>query len=195
MNLQPIEISGKRVRLEPLGYQHVRDLVGAASSDDIWTYLDEPTPRGREAVEALIRAALDDLAASRRVPFAVVDTATNRAVGSTSYIDIRPADRGVEIGWTWLTPMVWGSGINTEAKYLLLAHAFDDQAAIRVALKTDVRNTRSLRAIERLGAVREGTWRNHRVLTTGAFRDSAYFSVIESEWPATKNLLRKRLQM
>jgi RimJ/RimL family protein N-acetyltransferase len=157
--------------------------------------LDEPTPRGEEAVETLIREALDDLAAGRRVPFAVIDVTANRAVGSTSYIDIRRVDRGVEIGWTWFTPTVWGTGINTESKYLLLAHAFDNQSAIRVAIKTDARNTRSVRAIEWLGAVRERTWRNHRVLSTGAYRDSAYFSVIESEWPSVKNHLRERLQM
>lgn len=195
MNLQPIELAGKRVRLEPVGYQHVHDLVDAAASDDIWTYLDEPTPRGPEDVEALIRVALDDLAAGRRVPFAVVAVATGRAVGSSSYIDIRPADRGVEIGWTWFTPAVWGTGINTESKYLLLAHAFDDQAAIRVAIKTDARNMRSRRAIEKLGAVCEGTWRNHRILSTGVYRDSAYFSVIDSEWPAVKGRLREQLEM
>lgn len=195
MNLQPIELASKRVRLEPLDYRHVPDLAEAASSDDIWTYLDEPTPRRPEDVEVLVREALDDLAARRRVPFAVVDVASNHAVGSTSYIDIRPVDRGVEIGWTWFTPTVWGTGISTESKYLLLAHAFDDQAAIRVAIKTDVRNTRSLRAIERLGAVREGTWRNHRILSTGAYRDSAYFSIIDREWPAVKGYLREQLQM
>lgn len=195
MNLEPIELAGKRVRLEPLGLKHLRDLVDAAASDDIWVYLDEPTPRGQDAVEALIRAALEDQSAGRRLPFAMIDMATNHAVGSTSYIDIRPADRGIEIGWTWSTPTVWGTSINTESNYLLLAHAFEDQAAIRVVIKTDARNTRSLRAIERLGAVREGTWRNHRVLSTGAYRDSVFFSVIESEWPAVKARLREQLQM
>jgi N-acetyltransferase len=194
MKLQPIELAGKRARLEPLGYEHIDDLVAASDHDDIWKYLDEATPRGHGPVETLIRQAIDDQAAGHRMPFAVIDATTDRAVGSTSYVDIRPADRGVEIGWTWLAPTVWGTGINTESKYLLLAHAFEAQSAIRVAIKTDARNIRSLRAIERLGAVREGTWRNHRVLSTGKYRDSVYFSIIESEWPLVKARLQETLR-
>jgi RimJ/RimL family protein N-acetyltransferase len=165
VNLQPVTLTGSRVRLEPLDYRHAADLLVAANHDEIWTYLDEPTPSTAKDIEAFIRDGLDELAAGRRVPFAIVDLEDGTAVGSTSYIDIRPHDRGVEIGWTWLTPSRWGTGMNRESKYLLLRHAFEDQGAIRVALKTDVRNVRSQRAIEGVGAVREGVWRNHRILS------------------------------
>jgi RimJ/RimL family protein N-acetyltransferase len=179
--------------LEPLGHQHASELLAAAQYDDIWTYLDEPTPRAIDDITAFINDALADRDHGSRLPFAIVDVASAVAVGSSSFIDIREADRGVEIGWTWMTPRVWGTGLNLEAKYLLLQHAFDDQGAIRVALKTDSRNTRSQKAIEALGAVREGIWRNHRILSTGRYRDSVYYSIIDSEWPAARDALRARL--
>jgi N-acetyltransferase len=116
------------------------------------------------------------------------------AIGSTSYINIRPKDRGLEIGWTWITPSTWGTGINTEAKYLLLRHAFEEQDAIRVAIKTDARNTRSQRSIEALGASREGIWRNHRILSTGQYRDTVYYSLIDSEWLTAKRLIEARMK-
>jgi RimJ/RimL family protein N-acetyltransferase len=194
MNLRPVTLTGKRVRLEPLGTEHAEDLAVAATDDQIWTYLDEPTPWDRSSVDAFIADANRDQERGARIAFAIVDTTIDRAVGSTSYIDIRPNDRGVEIGWTWITPSAWGTGINTEAKYLMLAHAFDEQCAIRVAIKTDQRNVRSQRAIERLGAVYEGVWRNHRILTTGEYRHTVYYSIIESDWNNVKGLLKARIQ-
>lgn len=188
MNFTPVTLTGSRVTLEPLDYRHATDLLDAAGHDEIWTYLDEPTPRTDEAIRAFIAEALEDQASGRRLPFAIVDNEDGSAVGSTSYIDIRPHDRGVEIGWTWLTPSRWRTGINREAKYLLLRHAFEDQGAIRVAVKTDSRNARSQAAIEKMGAVREGVWRNHRVLSTGAYRHSVFYSIIESEWHTIKQL-------
>lgn len=194
MNLRPVVLRGKAVRLEPLGYQHTDDLAEAAAFDEIWTYLDEPTPRTVQAITALIRDALEELERGVRVPFAIIDLSVGKAVGSTSYIDIRPHDRTVEIGWTWLTPQAWGTGVNTEAKFLLLQHAFEEHQVGRVAIKTDARNKRSQRAIARLGAVREGVWRNHRLLSTGEYRDTVYYSVIRSEWPAVRQHLIARLQ-
>jgi N-acetyltransferase len=191
MKLQPVTLTGKRVRLEPLSYAHAGQLLAAAGYDEIWTYLDEPIPRSASDIEALIRDALNRQEVGARLPFAIVRNDDGTAVGSTSYIDIRPHHRTIEIGWTWLTPSEWGTGTNTEAKYLLLRHAFEDQHAGRVAIKTDPQNIRSQRAIEKLGAVREGVWRNHRILSTGRYRDSAYYSVIDSEWPA----IRRRLQV
>lgn len=189
MNLRPIVLSGNIVRLEPLSYEHRDDLVAAAAFDEIWTYLDEPTPRSIETVESLIRDALDEQERGVRVPFAIVDLGTGRTVGSTSYIDIRPQDRTVEIGWTWITPSHWGTGANTEAKLMLMRHAFEDHNAGRVAIKTDFRNERSQRAIAKLGAVREGVWRNHRLLSTGKYRDTVFYSVIDSEWPQVRERL------
>jgi RimJ/RimL family protein N-acetyltransferase len=189
MKLRPITLTGQVVRLEPLGFEHVSDLLSAAPYDAIWTYLDEPTPHVRSDIEAFVRDALKDQEGGTRLPFAIVDLSSGVAVGSTSYIDIRPHDRAVEIGWTWLTPSTWGSGANTDAKFLLMRHAFEDQNAGRVAIKTDRRNQRSQKAIEKLGAVKEGIWRNHRILSDGSYRDSVFYSVIDSEWPS----LRQRL--
>lgn len=123
----------------------------------------------------------------------MVDLHSGRAIGSTNYIDIRPNDRTLEIGWTWLTPSHWGTGANTEAKFLLMRHAFEVLGAERVAIKTDLRNVRSQRAIERHGAHREGVWRNHRILSTGRYRDSVFYSVIDSEWPAIRDKLAASL--
>ena len=172
-----------------LDQSHAPDLLEAADHDEVWTYLDEPTPRSLDDIRAFISDALAEQNQGQRLPFAIVRQSDDRAVGSTSYIDIRPADRTVEIGWTWLGPSEWGTGTNTEAKYLMLRHAFEVLSAGRVAIKTDSRNARSRKAIENLGATYEGTWRNHRMLSTGRYRDTDYFSVIDSEWP----ILRDRL--
>lgn len=192
MKLQSLTLAGSHIRLEPLGPQHASDLADAATDQRIWTYLDEPQPWTRATVDRFVSEAQAEQLTGRRIAFAIVERSSERAVGSTSYLDIRPHDRGVEIGWTWLAPFVWNSGVNTEAKYLLLSHAFD-AGAIRVAIKTDRRNERSQRAIEALGATREGVWRNHRVLSTGAYRDTVYYSIIDSEWPAVREHLQTRL--
>lgn len=193
MNLSPVILTGDKVRLEPLDMRHADELLAAAAYDEIWTYLDEPTPRSPAMIRALIDDAQEEQAGGRRLAFAIIATASGSAVGSTSYIDIRPHDRGLEIGWLWTTPSVWGAGINFEANYLLLRHAFDELGVIRVALKTDRRNVRSQRMIESLGAVREGIWRNHRILSTGFYRDTIYYSVIESEWTTVRDAMNARL--
>lgn len=193
MVISPVTLSGTRARLEPLDHQHAEDLLEAAARDEVWTYLDEPTPQTPASITALIEDAHQDQAQGARLPFAVIDTRTGRAVGSTSYLDIRRHDRGLEIGWTWLTPTTWGSGINVEAKYLLLRHAFHDLGAIRVALKTDLRNTRSQRAILALGATEEGVWRNHRILSDGYRRSTVYYSITDTDWPTVEPRLRNRI--
>lgn len=194
MRIQSVTLSGRLVVLEPLHERRAGELLSAAAHDEIWSYLDEPTPNTPEQIQELIADAIRQQEQGRRVAFSIINRATGAAVGSTSYIDIRPGDRGVEIGWAWISPDSWGSGINTEATYLLLRHAFDDQGAIRVAMKADVRNARSRRAIESLGGVLEGIWRNHRILSTGRYRDSAYYSVIDSEWPTVKAGIEARLE-
>jgi N-acetyltransferase len=192
MNLQPTVLTGRHVRLEPLAYSHADELLQAAAYDEIWTYLDESTPSKSSDIETLITDALTEQENGARLPFAIVNTRTNQAIGSTSYIDIRTSDRTLEIGWTWLTPDEWGTGANTEAKYLLLRHAFEEHRVGRVAIKTDLRNARSQRAIANLGAVREGVWRNHRLLSTGDYRHTVYFSVIDSDWPSVRARLESR---
>jgi RimJ/RimL family protein N-acetyltransferase len=115
----------------------------------------------------------------------------SRAIGSTSYLDIRPHDRTLEIGWAWLTPAAWGTGVNTECVYLMMRHAFETWNVGRIAIKADARNVRSRKSIEKIGATYEGTWRNHRLLSTGKYRDSAFYSVIDSEWPSVREHLLK----
>lgn len=183
MNLSPVILSGSSIRLEPLVREHSSDLLNAAGHDEVWTYLDEPTPRTIRDVRVLIDEAQHEQHQGSRLPFAIVHVATSQAIGSISYINISHAHRGLEIGWAWLAPNVWGRGIFAEAANLLLRHAFEDVGAIRVAFKADVRNERSRRAIARLGATQEGIFRNHRILSDGYRRDSVFFSVIESEWP------------
>ncbi|MBI4841836.1 MAG: GNAT family N-acetyltransferase, partial [candidate division NC10 bacterium] len=128
-----------------------------------------------------------------QIPFAIVERASGKAIGSTRYLDIRRGDRGLEIGWTWIGLPFQRTAVNTECKYLLLVHAFEDQRAVRVQLKTDLRNEASQRAIERLGAVREGVLRKHMVLWDGFIRDTVYYSIIDSEWPEVKRRLQRRL--
>lgn len=194
MVVTPVTLTGALVRLEPLDHQHAEDLLRAAAHDVIWTYLDEPTPRTPASMAALINDAHQDQTRGARLPFAVVDARTGHAIGSTSYIDIRQHDRGLEIGWTWLTPATWGSGINVEAKYLLLRHAFRELGAIRVAIKTDQRNVRSQRAVLALGATQEGVWRNHRILSDGHRRATVYYSVTDTDWPGVEPQLRSRVE-
>ncbi|MGH3663411.1 MAG: GNAT family N-acetyltransferase [Micromonosporaceae bacterium] len=175
------------MRLEPLGRRHRDGLLFAAAYDEIWAYLDEPTPRTRADVEALIHDAEQDRARRKRMPFAVLGATSDQVIGSVSLIDIRPEDRTVEIGWVWMTPGQWGTGASREAIFLLMRHAFETMGAIRVAYKTDVRNIRSRKAITSLGATQEGIFRNHRILSDGHVRDSVYYSVISEEWPTIRS--------
>ena len=134
----------------------------------------------------MIRQASAGVEAGREIAFAIVDAASGRAVGSTRYLDIERDHRALEIGWTWIGPAWRRTPINTECKLLLLTHAFEALAAHRVTLKTDARNVVSQRAIERIGAVREGVLRRHRVCWDGSIRDTVYYGIIDAEWPAVK---------
>ena len=184
----PIALAGQRVRLEPLGPQHVDDLMQAAAFDEIWTWTGPRSMRTRGDVEAFVADAVDDPA---RLPFAVI--VDERAIGSTSYGDIDLVVGGIEIGWTWYTPRVWATAVNPECKLLLLGHAFDDLSAQRVTLKTDGGNARSQAAIRKLGASYDGTLRHHRLRSDGTVRDSAYFSILAAEWPSVRSGLLARI--
>ncbi|MBL8766301.1 MAG: GNAT family N-acetyltransferase [Planctomycetes bacterium] len=183
---RPVVLEGSVVRLEPLALAHAPGLLAAAASPEIWQWLTIPQPTRIEDTQAFVRAALDQQERGVDVPFAVVLRAGDRVVGSTRYMDIARADFGLEIGWTWYARDVWRSPVNTECKHLLMSHAFDVLGAARVQLKTDARNERSQRAIERIGATKEGVLRRHRRLHTGFLRDSVIYSVIREEWPAVK---------
>lgn len=194
MDVRPVTLEGHAVRIEPLGLEHAEDLYAAAQDPDIWRYMPANPSGSLEALRRWIGEALDARAAGAEMPFAVVDRESGRAVGSTRYLDIHPRDFGLEIGWTWLAQPVRRTRVNTECKYLLLRHAFEALGAVRVQLKTDVRNEVSQRAIARLGAVCEGVLRKQRILENGYVRDTVLFSIIAEEWPMVKAGLEAKLE-
>jgi RimJ/RimL family protein N-acetyltransferase len=202
----PVVLEGRLVRLEPLSLDHASALLDAATRDrstfDLTTVPDTP-----EDMRAYIEEALRWQEEGHAIPFATIDRATGQVVGTTRFADIQywrwsagsPNDRGgqypdgLEIGWTWLTPAAQRSGINTEAKLLQLAHAFEQWRVRRVLLKTDARNMRSRNAIERLGAKFDGILRAHLPASDGMIRDSAYYSILDSEWDVVKANLERLL--
>lgn len=188
----PVVLEGRHVRLEPLEPHHAPDLA-AAVAPEIWRYLDGPPPLSEADVAAFIDEALAVAADGSQIPFATVHRASGRAVGSTRFMDIRPAHRALEIGWTWLGKPWQRTAANTEAKRLMLGHAFEHLGAVRVCLKTDARNVQSQQAIARLGAVHEGVLRRHMILWDGTIRDTVYYSILDHEWPAVKARLETRL--
>lgn len=190
---RPITLVGDHVRLEPLGLYHARDLFEAARGEGIWDYLPVATPANTSEMETFVREALQLRDAGTSVPFAIIAAAEGVAVGSTRYLDIQPANRGLEIGWTWLGTDYQRTSVNTECKLLLLAHAFEALGAIRVQLKTDALNLRSQAAIERIGAKKEGVLRNHMIVQEGRYRDSVFYSIVESDWPQVRETLRRML--
>ena len=190
--LGPISLRGTHIRLEPMRPEHAAALLEAGRAPEIWEWMPA-RPVTSKAMEAwLARASLAE-GQGREYPFVVSRLTDGRVIGSTRYLEVQEDDRTVEIGWTWYTPNAWGSVVNPEAKYLLMRHAFEDWHAIRVALKTDVKNVHSQAAIKKLGARFEGTLRNQRIRPDGTYRDTVIFSIIESEWPAVKVRLEERL--
>ena len=193
MQVRATTLEGGVVRLEPLSEAHVHGLAAIGLHDSIWQHMPYGPMRDEADIGRWVRDILDRSARSTDVPFAVVHLESGRIVGATRYMDIRPADHGLEIGGTWYGPEFQRTGVNTECKYLLLRHAFEVVKCIRVQFKTDSRNVRSQQAIERIGAVREGTLRNHMILPDGTVRHSIYYSILDSEWPAVKPLLQGKL--
>lgn len=193
MNPTPVVLAGSVVRIEPLTERHAPDLLAAADDPNIWTYLPAYQPKSLGDMQAWISDALAGAAGGEQSPFAIVVLANERAVGSTRFLEIRRDARALEIGWTWLATPVQRSAVNTECKLLLLRHAFEVLGALRVQFKTDRRNLRSQRAIERLGAVKEGILRKHRINHDGFVRDSVYYSIVDDEWPDIKAKLLQRL--
>jgi N-acetyltransferase len=192
MDLTPPTLRGRHVTLEPIEERHARDLFAAMQDEEVCRYLAWPPPVKIDETLALIREARELMARGQSIVFAQVWNATGRAVGSTRLLDLRPADRQVEIGSTFLARDYWRTPANTESKLLFLAYCFDTLGCVRVALKTDGRNARSQEAIARLGAVKEGVLRKH-MNVRGYQRDTVYFSILEHEWPAVKARLQARL--
>ncbi len=193
MTITPITLTGHWARLEPLAKRHAPDLFQVSQDEEIWQYLPYPMPHTADEMCGWVSSVQQLQARGQVLPFAIVDQATGQAVGSTRYMDISEQDRHVEIGGTWLGRAYWRTPINTECKYLLLKHAFEELGCIRVQLKTDLRNVRSQRAIERLGAVREGILRQAMIVKANYARSSVYYSILEDEWPAVKARLEALL--
>lgn len=186
MNPQPITLVGEHVRLEPVGPQHAPDLYRVGQEESIWRYLSTPPFTSLDDARAWVDMCVGCNASGECVQFAVIHGAEERAIGSTGYLDIDRPNRALEIGMTWYGVDYQRTPVNTECKYLLLRHAFEDLSALRVCFKTDHRNERSERAILRIGAQREGVLRNHRIARDGTNRHSVYFSIIDTEWPDVK---------
>lgn len=192
MTVEPIILEGTYVRLEPLTASHHAGLSEVALDPDLWR-LNPQTIRSPEELRASIDAMLAAKAAGNMLPFVTIERASRRVIGSTRYMNIDLSNRRVEIGGTWIAKPWRRTAINTEAKYLMLRHAFETLGCIRVELKTDALNETSRNAILRIGAKEEGTLRQHMVTWTGRLRDTVYFSILDSEWPAVKASLEAKL--
>ncbi|MGW7416409.1 GNAT family N-acetyltransferase [Streptomyces sp. NPDC054863] len=192
---QPLTLTGRHVRLEPLTEQHLGDLFLAGGRDEeVWRWQGGPAPQTEDELAERLRAVLEEAGRGESVAFAVVHLESGRAVGWTTYMDIAVEDERLEIGWTWYGRAYWRTAVNTECKLLLLGHAFEDLGMGRVQLKTDHMNERSQAAIARLGARREGVLRRHRRRPDGTWRDSVYFSLLADEWPGAKERLTARIR-
>jgi N-acetyltransferase len=192
MTVLPVVLEGRHVRLEPLRESHLAGLAAVGLDEELWRWI--PTPvRTVEEMAAYIATALREQAQGLSLPFALVERRTGRLIGSTRYGNIDRTNHRVEIGWTWVAREWQRTAVNTEAKYLLLKHAFETLGCIRVELKTDSLNERSRAAILRIGAREEGIFRNHMITASGRIRHTVYFSIVDSEWPSVKARLEARL--
>ena len=190
--MTPVTLEGDHVRLVPLAADHLDALCAVGLDPALWVW--SPTPvRTRSDMRRYVEAALAAQTAGTALPFATVDRASGQVVGSTRFGNAAPEHRRIEIGWTWIAPRWQRTAINTDAKLLLLRHAFGALGCLRVEWKTDALNERSRRALLRLGAVEEGTLRSHMVTSDGRSRDSVYFSVTAAEWPSVESRLVSRL--
>ncbi len=192
MDLTPVTLRGRWLTLEAIDERHAPGIFEVMRDDEVCRYLAWDPPKSLDETLALVREAKDAMARGQAIVYAQVWNATGRAIGSTRLLDVRPADRQVEIGSTFLGRDYWRTPANTESKYLFLRHCFESLGCVRVALKTDGRNLRSQEAIARLGAVREGVLRRHMRIKNYQ-RDTVYFSILDDEWPAVKARLQARL--
>ena len=186
-------LTGRIVQLQPLRMQHLYQLEAVAFDPELWRWTTSSI-RTREDLEAYISKALRERDEGMAFPFAIVELGTRQAVGSTRFANIDGVNRRVEIGWSFVGAPWQRTGVNTETKYLLLRYAFEELGCIRVELKTDALNSKSRDAILRIGATEEGTFRNHMVMTDGRIRDTVYFSILHSEWPAVGENLRAKMR-
>lgn len=192
MKLEPIILEGRHVRLVPMTPEHVAALWEAGSDPALWR-LTMSQPSSEDGMRDFVEAALHAQAAGTALPFVTTEAATGRVIGSTRFGNVEPAHRRAEIGWTWIGAPWQRTAVNTEAKYLMLRHAFETLGCVRVELKTDVLNERSRRAILRIGGREEGILRKHQITDGGRIRDTVYFSIIDDEWPVARARLERML--
>jgi RimJ/RimL family protein N-acetyltransferase len=190
--VEPVVLEGALIRLEPLALEHLADLLQVALDPALWQWTIMGT-QDEAGLRHWFDAALADAEAGIERPFATIDRASGRAIGSSRFLSIAPEHRRLEIGWTWVATAFQRTGSNREAKLLQLTHAFETLGANRVEFKTHARNERSRTALAGIGATFEGIFRNHMIMPDGSIRDSAYFSVIAEEWPVVKTGLQASL--
>jgi ribosomal-protein-alanine N-acetyltransferase len=190
MNVEPVPLEGPAIRLAPLLPEHAPLLWPQADPEVFRHTLEWPRDASLEAFEDWVRYCLTMPAS---ILYGIFIQQTGEAVGITGYLDIRPAHRGLEIGRTWIARSHQGTRVNPESKYLLLRHAFEALGAVRVQFKTDLNNLHSQRAIEKLGAQREGVLRRYQMRTNGTLRDTVMYSILAEEWPEVKERLEARL--
>ena len=193
MNVVPVTLEGQHVRLEPLTMLHAEPLVAAAAENELWRSTFTVIP-SRDTIDEYLAAAFAGQKSARELAFVIVNKASQQVVGTTRFYDIERHDRRVAIGYTWVSSSAQRTAINTDAKLLLLTHAFETWKCIRVELITDFLNEQSRTAILRIGAKQEGVLRNHMIMAGGRIRNSVCFSIIDSEWPEVKARLAARLE-
>lgn len=191
MNVQPVILSGKIVRLEPLSFEHAPGLAAIGCDPEIWRYMLYGVMQNETDIRRWITDLLNRQTSEGDLPFSVFHLLSGRIAGATRYLNIEPDNRSLEIGGTWYGKEFQRTGVNTETKYLLLQHAFETLGCVRVQLKTDSRNIVSQRAIERIGAKKEGVLRHHMITPEGTLRDSVFYSILDTEWPEVKERLEK----
>ena len=192
MNIEPTILEGRHVRLEPLTLEHVEGLTTVGTDESIWR-LSPDTIRTIDDMRSYAERAIAEQRHGTTLPFATIAIDNGGPVGSTRFAAIDVLNRRVEIGWTWIAPRWQRTAVNTEAKYLMLSHAFETWGCVRVELKTDALNERSRDAIRRIGGVEEGILRKHMLIPGGRWRDSAYYSILDDEWPDVRRRLESRL--
>jgi len=193
LEITPVTLVGKKVRLEPLSETHVPGLAQVGLEAEIWRWMRYGEIRSEADIRGFVLELLRRQKRGADLPFAVILLQSGQPIGCTRYMTIEHRDHNLEIGGTWYGLAYQGSGVNAECKYLLMQHAFENLGCIRVHFKTDKRNLHSQRAIERLGAVREGVVRNHIILPDGHVRSSVIYSILAEEWPQVKKTLEARL--
>ncbi len=193
MEIKPVELTGRVVRLEPLRADHAFELYSSGKDESIWQYMRYRVVRSPEDMAVWVDELLSAQSAGTDLPFAVIHQELGQAIGSTRYLDIQPQNRSLEIGGTWYAVAHQRTAVNTECKYMLLRHAFEVLGCARVQFKTDVRNQRSQKALERIGARQEGVLRDHMVLPDGSLRSSVYYSILQREWREVKHELEGKL--